>query len=235
MNAPIHASDDTLLDLVSGLHPPGKRNALLAHLGSCRECGERLRQFAGTHERARVRATRALASRRPPLRLRYALPWAAALVALFGAAWILAPHGREAAPAMAWLPAPDPAGATRDLQGGGPDPTLQSGLDAYRRHDAVAAARLLAHARAEGAWEDVRRLYLGSAQLQLDDARAALATLRTVDPARMPEPWRGEALATLALAFDRTGQGREADSLWRMLAAREDDLGRRARRALAPR
>jgi hypothetical protein len=146
--------------------------------------------------------------------------------------WWKAPHpSPPRGESVAWLPAPEANVLTRDFLEGNPDPRIAAGLEAYRNHDAAAARRLLEPARAEGAIEQVRRLYLGNAELRLDRPRSALEALLPVDLAQIPEPWRGEAQWSLALAFARTGQGRSADSLWLLLSERSDEIGARARRA----
>ncbi len=79
----------------------------------------------------------------------------------------------------------------------------------------------------------MRLIYLGNAELQLREPRAALAALRAVDLERVPEPWRGETQWSTAAAFAGAGDERAAESVWRGLATRNDAVGERARRALA--
>jgi len=134
---------------------------------------------------------------------------------------------------VAWLPAPEANVLTRDSLDAAADPRVAEGLAAYRDRDAMASRRLLRSARAAGPLEQVRRIYLGNAELQLDQPRAALETLRGVDLALVPEPWQGEARWSLALAYSRTGRGRAADSRWELLSKRPDEIGERARRARA--
>jgi hypothetical protein len=134
---------------------------------------------------------------------------------------------------LPWLPAPEPGIFQRDTTPEGVDDRLIEGLDAYRNHDAKSARRLLATARVTGPMEQVRRIYLGSAELQLGRPDDALETLRSVDVSSVPEPWRGETLRGLALAHAALGHASAADSVWRILSSRPGELGEEARRALS--
>lgn len=250
MTTAVHPDDDLLLDLVSGLISGGERNATLAHLRECGSCASRLREFAATHERAYAHAAAAIADwpeeRRdvhvlrvpPPLASRPspALLVAAGLIAVVGVTAALWLSARQRAPAggpVAWLPSPEANVLTRDSSEAPPDPRIVEGLAAYRLHDAATARRLLERSRAQGALEQVRRLYLGNADLQLGQPGAALDVLESVDLGEVPEPWRSEAEWSLSLAYSRTGRTRAADSLWQLLSDRPGEVGERARRAQA--
>lgn len=165
---------------------------------------------------------------------RAALAIAAVLVLMFAGqyAWRASQPDAPLPHSIPWLPVPEPEIFQRDSSSEEIDPRFTEGLLAYRNHDAKVARRLLASARTTGPSEQVRRIYLGSSELQLGDPRAALATLRSVELAQVPDPWRGEAQWALALAYAGTGQASAADSLWRLLSSRPGELGERARRAL---
>jgi hypothetical protein len=152
---------------------------------------------------------------------------AAALIAVVGIAlWTT----RGPAPfAPARLPSPDLHILTRSVPDATENPGLIAGLDAYRRNDYATARRWLASARETGVVEQVRRLYLGNAQLQLGDARGAVRTLRGVDRALVPEPWIAELEWSLAVALATSGEPAEAESLRKVLAGRPDSIGTRAR------
>lgn len=237
-----HPGDDLWLDVVNGLATAGARNAALRHARGCASCARRLEEFAATHARGYARAETSLrgapaAMRRSSWRggMGRLLPVAAAVAAVLGAyaIWTLSRPAAPPAPgAVAWLPAPEADVLARGPLDDATDPRLLQGLDAYAARDAARARRLLGAARAEGALEQVRLLYLGNVELQLGDAGRAAATLRAVELARVPEPWRSEAQWSTALALDALGDPAAADSIRRGLASRPGPLAERARRAL---
>ena len=77
--------------------------------------------------------------------------------------------------------------------------------------------------------EDVRRIYLGSVLLQLDDPSGACKLLETIDSRLVPEPWKSEARWALALGLERTGRRQSADSIFAVLAAESGSVAERAR------
>jgi hypothetical protein len=254
-----HPREDELLELVNGLLPESARREIVEHARACAACSESLRRFAATHARSHVRALDSLeradsslagpphamaaaaaapASARSILRLPSrrvpALAAAAALIVAVGGYLAFSAARRDAATdvgPIAWLPAPEGGILARDSQAGGADPDVAEGLAAYRNRDLSNARRLLARARAEGALEQVRLLYLGDARLRLGETRAALETLRSIDFDQVPEPWKSESRWALSLAFEAEGRRNEADSLWQLLEVRTDEIGERARQA----
>lgn len=256
MSASTHLDDDLLLDLVNQLLPAAARHEALSHLKVCATCADRLREAGASHEIALGRAELALAARptgaglRPERAMRHgrriprrggqgawirpALAVAALLLVVLAGDRLLKNSGNRGVsePAMAWLPAPEPTVVQRDSMATAVDPRFAQGLSAYRDRDAKTARRLLASARATGVEENVRRIYLGSAELQLGDARAALRALKPVDLAQVPEPWRSEAIWCLSLASAGVGERAAADSLLHLLAVQPGEIGDRARRAL---
>jgi hypothetical protein len=220
----IHPDDDRWLDLVHGLLPPDVREATLAHAKQCIRCGSRMREVAATHERTQARPLRRRQSRTLP----GMVAAAAAVIAVAGIALLWTARG-PAPLAPARLPSPDMHILTRSVPDTIENPGLIAGLDAYRRNDYAAARRALANAHATGTLEQVRRLYLGNAQLQLGDARGAVRTLRSVDRALVPEPWIAELEWSLAVALATAGEHAEAESLRTVLSGRPDSIGTRAR------
>jgi hypothetical protein len=220
----IHPDDDRWLDLVQGLLPPDVRAATLSHAKHCALCAGRMRDVAATHERSLARPLRRRQSRALPAMIAAA----AVVIAVAGIALLWTARG-PAPLAPARLPSPDVGILTRSVPDATSDPALIAGLDAYRRSDYAAARRALGNARGTGPLEQVRRLYLGNAQLQLGDARGAVQTLRGVDRAFVPEPWVAELDWSLAVALATAGEHAEAESLRLVLSGRPDSIGTRAR------
>ena len=249
MTGNAHLDDDLLLDLVNGLLPEAERQELLTHLRSCVPCGERLRVFAAAHQRARARAAEVLAAARTePLavvqpievaRRRAATrgPWrgwiAAAAAFAVVSAVLLARNSFGPASlvpvAAAPLPMPDASILTRNAAAAPMDPIVARGLAAFAHGDLADARRTLDSTTAVGAAEQVRRLFLGNAELRTGDARRAARTLRSVDASLVPEPWLGELQWSLAVALATSGEQVAADSLRQLLATRDDSIGARAR------
>jgi hypothetical protein len=217
-----HLDDARCADLVLGLPAPADAERDLAHAASCPACEARLRAHAAAHDRARA------LPRRDARVLRPAVPWwkstrgaglaAAAAVAVALGVPFVAQHAARHDGAFTWLP----AGSGVVQRATGSDPHLVAGLEAYARHDAEAAERELSAARATGSAEAARRVFLASAVLARGDAERAIGLLESVNfDQDLPEPWRGEALRTLAQAWRRAGRAGQADSLERALGARE--------------
>jgi hypothetical protein len=219
-----HLSDERCADHVLGLLGPGDAGRDLEHAAACPACEARLRAHAAAHDRARARVREGLA---PPV-LRPAVPlwrspgplkWgaAAAFVMIVFAPWLVRRASRDEQP-FAWLPSG--SGTVRRAEG--TDPHLAAGLEAYARRDVAAAERELSVARAAGSAESARRVFLASAVLARGDAGRAIELLESVNfDQDVPEPWRGDGLRTLELAWRRAGRVAQADSLARELAARE--------------
>ena len=240
-----HLSEDRLLDLAHRLLDDRDRRAALEHLRDCAPCARTFRDIAELHERAHSKQTEvwvaepvgrvlALPSGRRWRPLATFMAAAAVLAAVFfGSEFLRARHDRApGASDFAWLPDAEPTVLQRDSIPSPADERLIEGLRAYHEHDARRARTLLAGARASGPLEAVRRVYLGSSELQLGRAGDALRTLGAVDLRELPEPWRSETEWTIALANDATGRRTLADSLWRVLSSRTGPVAERARRKL---
>ena len=151
-------------------------------------------------------------------RARGALTLSAAALLLFAVAWPLvsrAPY-QDRAP---WLP---PAGEpVRTREGETEDPRIAAGLAAYEARDFETANRELSAARATGATELMRRLYLGHVRLERGDSRGAVAMLSSLEWKLVPEPWRREGVRVLARALRHDGDAASADSIERALRQSE--------------
>ena len=225
-----HLDESTCADLVLGLLPQGESAAWRRHAALCSECEVRLRAHAGASVRAQVEA-RALADRGslagaadspgvvrlPRLRpnwLDASIVAAAAAVLLL----VLVPRATKApreAHRSEWLASPGEM--VRMRAEGQLDPDLAQGFAAYGEHDLPGAIRHLRSAEANGAAEQARRLYLGHALLADGQPIEALAWLKSVELAQLPEPWRSQAERSLAAACRANGEHDRADSLERAL------------------
>lgn len=215
-----HLSDSRCADLVLGLLEGFEREQALDHARECEACESRLRAHAGAAERAQADWAGPVSATPVPLRAKFALPLpailaaAAALVAVLALPFVLR-HGTREELAPAWLPS---AGETVRLRGEGePDAHLTAGLAAYEARDLVTAERELKAARAEGAAETVRRLYLGNVLVARGRAQEASAVFGEVRWYQVPEPWRHEAARTWAQALRTVGDFARADSVERSL------------------
>ncbi len=253
MNVPIdrtppgagpHLSEDRCLDIVAGLASSSALEEALRHARVCPECDERLRRCAADFEALRAREARGEAAPAdvpsPPARPSWTwtdprvwapLAAAAALVALF----FLRPHApSRPEEAARWIAVDRDLVLTRG-DANGADSLFRAGLEAYERHDAAAAARLLAASHATGGEEDLRRLYLASALVTASRPAEALAVLDDLRPASLPEPWRSEGLWVRYLALDRAGRRDEAAAELRELADAPGAIGSMARERMGAR
>ena len=214
----VHLDDARCADVVLGLLPAAERSAALAHAAGCPACEERLRAHAAAAERAAVDAPGAATSTPRAAWFRRPLPAlalaAAATVIVAGALPMLRPAPRLP-DATGSLPAPGAYVGTRE--GVAEDAHLTAGLAAYAAHDLEAADRELSAARPSGTSEHLRRVYLADVRLARGDARGALALLRGLNWAYVPEPWRRDAAVLYARALRRAGEGSSADSIERAL------------------
>lgn len=208
----VHLSDAHCADLVLGLCDASRRAAADAHVRECAACRERLRAHAGASVRARADAAAGVGIRLVRGRSR-AWRWAAAAAVVIVAAAALLVRAPVRDPAPAWLSSPDDIVTTRAE--GSLDPALLDGLRAYARRDLPAAIAGLDAARANGAPEQARRLYLGHALHASGRYERAAEVLQSLDWDLLPEPWRSDARRTLAAAWRAGGQHARADSLER--------------------
>lgn len=219
-----HLSDSALADLVLGLGEAATRERALAHAAACAACEVALREHADAADRARLRLAEGLPGAnvvRPTvsfwLRPQAWIAAAAVLaVVLIGPALLNRGHAtREPFP---WLTTGEGA-LRRDAAS---DPHLQAGLEAYARHDLVAARRELEAAHARGIPDAARRLYLGSTLVAQGESERAIPMLVDVlNGIDVPEPWRTEGWHTLARAYRDAGRIAQADSLEHALRAAE--------------
>ncbi len=246
MNAPprtlptAHLEDDEILDLVSGFVDDVTRERLIRHVASCPPCEARLREAAGSHERALARAARELASAAAAPRARgfgrtgRLLAMAAGLVVVATAAFLARPRPDPASRASgearpAWLPAAVTEGVRR---AGGESPAeslVVAGVHAYDRRDLHEAERLLHAPLPDGTIEWMRRLYLANTLVALGRHSEAIPLLDAPLAERLPEPWAAEWDWTLLVALQHQGQQARADSVLERLVQRQDAVGERAR------
>lgn len=215
-----HLSDALCADLVLGLLEGFEREQALDHARTCDECESRLRAHAGASERAQADWAASVSATPVPMRPKFALPLpalfaaAAALIAALSLPIVLR-HGAREELAPQWLPS---AGESVRLRGEGePDAHLTAGLAAYEARDLETAERELMAARAEGAAETVRRLYLGNVLVARGRAQEASAVFGDVRWYQVPEPWRHQAARTWAQALRTVGDFARADSVERSL------------------
>jgi hypothetical protein len=210
-----HLSDAQCADLVVGLVPARVREAWLDHAAGCETCEARLKSHASAAERARAdglaRASKATVAFPGAWR---GTPWialaAAAVLAVAVALPLLNPVPvPELGPP--WLPAFGESVRTRE--GDAEDPRLTAGMRAYEAHDLMTAERELAAARATGATESMRRLYLAHARLALGQPRSSIELLRSLNWRSIPEPYRREGAVLLARALRANGEGSAADTI----------------------
>lgn len=228
-----HLGEDDLLDLAHGALDDAREAPLLAHLRACAACEARLRGVAGVRERFRARGEavrRGRPARSRPLArpLRLLVPAFAVVAAL--AFWMT--RDNDAPAGFPWLPDASSLVVTRDGGSDTGDAKLREGLAAYARRDAAAAIEALGRASASGAFESVRRVYLGSALAQAGRAEEAAVILERTPFESLPEPWRSEGGFTLAALWRDAGNAAAADSLFGIVAKGEGPAAARAKDAL---
>jgi hypothetical protein len=221
-----HLSDDDVLDFVHGLGGPAARARWSHHVAACPSCGaacvdqERtlararaewplvragLKEFEATQERAASRSRGFVAT---------------AVVAAAAAAILLVPLSGTR-PTIPLQPMPEDLEFTslRDPGAATVGPDLARGFRAYARREFVSAAAILRRSRAEGAAQDLRLLYLGSALAFSGKSAEAVRVLSPLDPERIPDPWRSELAWTLFSARIAAGERVRIDSILPTLAA----------------
>ena len=217
----MHLDDARCADLVLRLLPDDERAAALSHAAVCAECEARLRAHVSAAERARadspVRSAAPVAGSVGRWPRRRIVTWAAAAALVIAVALPLMRSRLPAHEPAFSLPVPGEEVRTR--AGESEDPHLTAGLEAYRAHDLATADRELSAARATGAPDALRRLYLADVRLALNDAPGALELLRGIRWTAIPEPWRRDGVGLLVRALRRTGQSASADSIERAVRA----------------
>jgi hypothetical protein len=209
-----HLDDACCADLVLGLLPTDEREAALAHAMTCPACEARMRAHVSAGERARAdaraRGARVVSPAWGWLPARRGMLAAAALLVVAAAVPFLASRPLDREPAH-WLP--DLGEPMRTREGESEDAHLTRGLEAYRAHQLETADRELSLARAEGAGEQLRLLYLANVRDRLGKQRSALALLRDLDWRELPEPWRHDGVVLLAHVLRANGETTSADSI----------------------
>jgi hypothetical protein len=112
-------------------------------------------------------------------------------------------------------------------------PDLARGVRAYEDGNYAQAIAILQPAKAEGEWETIRRIYLGSALAWCGRHREAAAMLRSISLCDQPDPWSSVGIWTLYASFRKCGMRSAADSLVRVVAIEPGPDGERARRILS--
>jgi hypothetical protein len=223
----IHLDDARCADLVLGLLEPGERAQALAHAQVCGVCETRLRAHVGASERAQADRltlveTLPLRAARPHWGLITGGLAAAAAITLVFAMPMLRPH----VPARAATALPVPGDEVLSRDSGVIDPHLAAGLAALRAHDMATARLELTAANTTGTAEIVRRLYLAQVLEASSDAEGALAQLRGVRFADLPEPWRTSGTQLFARVLRRTGHAATADSVEASLTGAQSGTSR---------
>lgn len=225
-----HLDEATCADLVLGLLPRLEGEAWRRHTSLCSRCEARLRAHAGASVRAQVEAralagpgSRPLEAERPGVaRVTRLRPhWLDASIVAAAAAVLLlvlmprATKSPREAVRSEWLASPREM--VRMRAEGALDPNLAQGFEAYGDRDLTGSVRLLRSAHATAAAEQARRLYLGHALLADGQPIEALAWLKSVDLAQLPEPWKAQATRALVAACRANAEHDRADSLERAL------------------
>jgi hypothetical protein len=251
-----HLDLHTRLDLLHDLLPPDEKRKALAHLAICPTCEERFHRRLTHHEILRTgkvpqtadgplawsgRVRQFQEKPTPGLwrRLRDAVAWPPVRYAgvLAGAAVILLlvlPMQREDRGQdlqLTWLPPVGERITFRDSTLTREDEDVAAGFEAYARRDLGQATELLAGAEVSGAYEILRKTYLGSALAWNGHHEQAVSVLQTIAPEKLPEDY-DEALWALYVSLRRLGRDDAADSLLIDLVRRGDSVAERARAEL---
>ena len=217
-----HLSDAQCADLVLGLVAPESREAWLDHAATCDACEARLKSHVSATSRSRAdwlaRLPRSRSHWRPAAGPgSRVLSLAAAAVLAVAVALPLIHPVPLAVPGGAWLPGLGDVVRTRE--GNAEDPALTRGMTAYEARDMVSAERELSAAKATGAAESMRRLYLADVRLNLGHPRESIELLRGLNWRSIPEPYRREGAVLLARALRAGGELAAADSIESTLRA----------------
>lgn len=260
-NNPIrHLDGDECIDLLHGHLGPEDEARIVDHAATCPSCEEVFRDAVRAFESARAtpglvrdeegRLVRELPARtavrsdapaaRPtaPPRRSWAFRWRAAWagIGLVGAVaavlllFLRSDEPRPADTASYWIPADREV--VRLRAGIRLDEGIEAGLRAYRERDTTTAIARLQDARTDGAYDVLRRIYLGSALLNDGRADEAAAALGDLSMFTIPEPWRSDARWILALALLESGREDQARTPLEALASGDGPLAERARTRL---
>ena len=217
-----HLGDGQCADLVLGLVPGEARELWLNHAAGCPECEARLKSHLGAVERGRAEwrartprgsvLPRAIPYRGTPL-----VALAAAAVLAVAIALPLLDRSPASSVSNPWLTGLGESVRTRG--GDVEDPHLTLGMQAYAAHDLRSADRELTKARATGASESMRRLYLAHVRLSLGRSLESVELLSSLNWRSIPEPYRREGVELLARALRAGGKIAAADSIESTLRA----------------
>lgn len=123
-------------------------------------------------------------------------------------------------PSIQPIAVPDEMNRLRGAQSSGE--ALSNGLAAYENGSYEDAVLDLGEARAVGATEVVRLVYLASAHNQIGDHDKAIAILADMPFGAIPDPWGAEALDNLIFALRETGQDTRADEFLERFGSLEE-------------
>lgn len=141
------------------------------------------------------------------------------------------PHQKERqALTLYWMPVSSEGSSVRSTAKAASNPDLAAGIDAYAARDLDLAITLLQGAQTSGQNETLRKVFLASALAWSGNHADAVSILRTVRAQTLPDPWGSEARWTLYLSLRECGPKATADSLLRVLAQEQGEVGDRARR-----
>lgn len=217
-----HLNDAQCADLVLELVAPESREVWLDHAAVCEACEARLKSHVSATARSRadwLARSPHSSSHWPPADWTGTRVWALAAAALLAVAVAL-PLIQTSPPSRAgavWLPALGEPVRTRE--GNTEDPALTRGMAAYEARDLVNAQRELSAAKATGAAESMRRLYLADVRLNLGHPHESIELLRGLNWRSIPEPYRREGAVLLARALRAGGEAEAADSIESTLRA----------------
>jgi len=233
--AGMHLDADLCLDLMHGLVSGAREAALLEHVAGCPACEALLCDGVRNRERLRGMIPGKMHARevRGARVARWRYLFAGAAAAGIAVVLLLLFTPEHDAGSVARLPAFTQEMHLRGAAEERAAADLARGIRAYEEADYAQAIAILEAAKAEGEWETVRRVYLGSALAWVGRHRDAAAILRSVSLCDQPEPWSSVGIWTLYASFRKCGMHSAADSLVRVVAIEPGADGERARRILS--
>lgn len=250
-----HLTPELGLDIVTGSLGTETLNAVAAHVRRCPVCEERLRawlaeaeaaaaaalpvrggdgRFQAEADTAAPSAARASGVRR--VGGRWVVSAAAGLAAAAALILVFLPRGGvPGAGDQYWIPVPSDVAVRRSPEGTAGDPRFGDALAAYKRHDAVAAANLLAGLRTSGDAGGLVGLLGASVLYNTGHFEAAADSLAALDPLTLPQPWKDQAMWILGSALSASGKRDAARPWFERLAEGDGELAGRARERLESR
>jgi len=199
------ADDELILDFLAGLLDPDERSKVLERAARDPGFEQRLRWFGAQQARAVTDPRAPRADSPSPRRVQRVLPFALATF-LVGMGFLWWAGGFRSDPDSYWLPPLRERVVSRSTQV--TPPGLEEALAAYAARDLETAVDRLESITAPAGWEEIRRIHLASARLNLGDPTGALEALAPVDLLAIPPPWREHVRRIRELA---EGQARPTD------------------------